>query len=133
MRDELTPEATKSVSKQSKVSRKVSAPKLVFIASHCVCSVTQLCPTLCYPMGCRPPGSSVHGVLQARILEWRAISFSRGSPKPAIEPASLASPALAGRFFTTTAAWEALFHRITMVYLNRVLEYSLELKKARHM
>ena len=41
--------------------------------------VTQSCPTLCDPMDWRPPGSSVHGILQARILEWVAISFSRGS------------------------------------------------------
>ena len=42
-------------------------------------SVTQSCPTLCDPMDCSPPGSSVHGILQARILEWVAIPFSRGS------------------------------------------------------
>ena len=39
----------------------------------------QLCPTLCDPMDCNLPGSSVHGILQARILEWVAISFSGGS------------------------------------------------------
>ena len=44
--------------------------------------VTQLCLTLCDPMDCSPPGSSVHGILQARILEWVAISFSRGSSQP---------------------------------------------------
>ena len=44
--------------------------------------VTQLCLTLCNPMDCSPPGSSVHGILQARILEWVAISFSRGSSRP---------------------------------------------------
>ena len=38
--------------------------------------VTQSCPTLCDPMTCSPPGSSVHGILQARILEWVAIPFS---------------------------------------------------------
>ena len=38
----------------------------------------QLCPTLCNPMDCSPPASSVHGILQARILEWVAISSSRG-------------------------------------------------------
>ena len=43
------------------------------------CSVSQLCPTLCGLMDCSPPGSSVHGILQARILEWDTISFSRGS------------------------------------------------------
>ena len=40
--------------------------------------VPQLCPTLCHPMDCSLPGSSVHQILQARILEWVAISFSRG-------------------------------------------------------
>ena len=40
--------------------------------------VAQLCPTLCDPMDCSPPGSSVHGIFQARVLEWVAISFSRG-------------------------------------------------------
>ena len=40
--------------------------------------VSQSCPTLCDPMDCSPPGSSVHGISQARILEWVAISFSRG-------------------------------------------------------
>ena len=44
--------------------------------------VTQSCPTLCGPMDCSPPGSSVHGILQARILEWVAISFWGGSSQP---------------------------------------------------
>ena len=44
--------------------------------------VAQSCPTLCYPMDCSPPGSSIHGIFQARILEWVAISFSRGSSQP---------------------------------------------------
>ena len=45
-------------------------------------SVAQSCPTLCDPGDCSLPGSSVHGILQARILEWVAISFSRGSSQP---------------------------------------------------
>ena len=48
-----------------------------------------------------PPGSSVHGVLQARTLEWVAIPLSRDPPHPGIEPEFLMSPALAGEFFTT--------------------------------
>ena len=44
----------------------------------CVCLVTQLCPTLCGPMDCSPPGSSAHGIFQAKILEWGAIPSSRG-------------------------------------------------------
>ena len=47
----------------------------------CVLS-PQLCLTLCDPMDCSAPGSSVHGILQARTLEWVAISFSRGSSQP---------------------------------------------------
>ena len=44
--------------------------------------VSQLCPTVCDPVDYSPPGSSVHGILQARILEWVALSFSRGSYGP---------------------------------------------------
>ena len=43
------------------------------------CVLTQSCTTLCDPLDCSPPGSSVHGILQARILEWVAMPFSRGS------------------------------------------------------
>ena len=60
--------------------------------------VAQSCPTLCDPMDCSPPGSSVHGILQARILEWVAISFSRGSSQPRDRTQV---SCIAGRFFTT--------------------------------
>ena len=50
--------------------------------SPCISKIAQSCPTLCDPVDCSPPGSSVHGILQARILEWVAISFSRGSSQP---------------------------------------------------
>ena len=66
----------------------------------------QSCPTLCNRMDCSPPGSSVHGILQIRILEWVAMSSSRDLPDPGIEPASLTPPALADGFFTTSATWE---------------------------
>ena len=46
------------------------------------CLVSKSCPTLCDPMNSRLPGSSVYGISQARILEWVAISFSRGSSRP---------------------------------------------------
>ena len=46
------------------------------------CSVAQSCLTLCNPVDCSLPGSSVHGILQARILEGVAVSFSRGSSRP---------------------------------------------------
>ena len=63
--------------------------------------VTQLYPTLYDPVNCSPPGSSVHGILQALILEWVAMPSSRGSSQPRDQTASLPSPALAGGFFTT--------------------------------
>ena len=47
-----------------------------------VVKVTQLCPTFCDPVDSSPPGSSVHGICQARILEWVAVPFSRGSSQP---------------------------------------------------
>ena len=49
-----------------------------------MCSITQLCPTLCNLMECSPPGFSVHGIFQARILEWVAISFYKGSSWPRV-------------------------------------------------
>ena len=49
---------------------------------------SQSCLTLCNPMNCSPPGFSVHGILQARILEWIAIPFCRGFSRPGIEPRS---------------------------------------------
>ena len=62
--------------------------------------VAQSCPTRCDPMDYSPPGSSVHGILQARILGWVSIPFSRGPPNPGIEPRSPVVLALTGRFFT---------------------------------
>ena len=59
----------------------------------------QLCPTLCDPMDCSPPGSSVHRISQARILEWVAISSSRGASRPRALSQSLVSHALSGGFF----------------------------------
>ena len=47
-----------------------------------VYSVSQLCPTLCNPIDASLPGSSIHGIVQARILEWDAIPYSRGSSQP---------------------------------------------------
>ena len=58
----------------------LAAPLCVkYLCSMHVYSVTKSCPTLCNPMDCSLPGSSVHGIFLVRILEWVAISFSRGS------------------------------------------------------
>ena len=58
----------------------------------------QSCPTLCDSMDCSPPGSSFHGIFQARVLEWAAISSSRGTSQPWYQTHF---SCIAGRFFTT--------------------------------
>ena len=75
----------------------------------CVCSVIQSCPTLCNPMDCSPPDSSVHGVFQARIPKWVDVSSSGGSSQPRNQTSvSPLAPALAGGFFTTEPPGKAL-------------------------
>ena len=78
-------------------------PVLFYFLVYVHARLLSLCPTLCDPMDCNRPDTSVHGILQARILEWVAISSSRESTGPGTEPESLMSPALAGGFFTTHA------------------------------
>ena len=91
--------------RQYEYLRKTSIPVIPFLRftifmDPCpsVCSVLfkslQSCPTLCDPMDCSPPHSSVHGILQARILEWVAMPSSRGSPGTGIEPGSPALQAV---------------------------------------
>ena len=88
----------------------VSCHKSLLLTSHpspsiplqCVL-VTQSCPTLCEPLDCGPPGSSVHGILQARVIEWVAISSSMGS---SWLRAQTQVSCIAGRFFTIWAALE---------------------------
>ena len=69
---------------------------------------------LCNPMDCSPPGSSVHGILQARILEWVAISSSRGSSQPRDRTQV---SCIAGRFFTDWAMREARVNLIRFYFL----------------
>ena len=78
-----------------------SFPALEKTVQACMLSRVWL---FCDPMVCSPPGSSVHGILQARMLEWVAISSSRDLPNPGIEPRS---PALQADFFTVWATREA--------------------------
>ena len=88
------------------------------VVFHCICGLQisslsvymhakppQSCMNLCHAMDWSPPGSSVHGSLQARVLEWGAISSSRGSSRPE-DQIGLTPPALAGRFFTTSTTWK---------------------------
>ena len=69
--------------------------------------VAQSCLTLCNPMDCSPPGSSFHGTLQARILEWVTIPFSRGSSQPRGQNWVSCT---AGRFFIVWVTRVALFY-----------------------
>ena len=93
-------------------------PRCIFgVDFHCwcvLCSATQSCPTLCDPMDCNPPASSVHGILQAKILGWVAISFSRASSPPRDRTHV---PCIAGWFFTT----EPLQHCSGPVFKSRLL------------
>ena len=74
--------------------------------SVCVCVYTQSCLTLCDPVDCSLPGSSVHGIFQARILEWVAISYSRGSSQ-ARDQTPVCYVSCIARGFFTTATWGA--------------------------
>ena len=83
-----------------------------------LCSAAQLLPTPCKPMDCSPWGFFVHGIFQARILEWVAISYARGSSRPrdqthisciSCKPTSHASPALAGSLLTTVPPVKHIF------------------------
>ena len=76
----------------------------LFISMHWESEVAQSRPTLCDPMGCSRPGSSVHEIFQARVLKWVAISFCRGSSHP--RDRSRVSRT-AGRCFTVWATREA--------------------------
>ena len=67
--------------------------------------VAQSCPTLCDPMDCSLPGSSIHGILQERELEWVAISFSRASSQPRVWAQV---SCIIGRHFTIWATREVL-------------------------
>ena len=78
--------------------------------------VTQSCLTLRDPMDCSPPGSSVYGILQARILEWVAMPFSRGSSWPRNWTQV---SWIAGRFFTIWATREAQFTKQKQTYRLR--------------
>ena len=69
-------------------------------------SVTQSFPTLCDLLDGSPPGSSVHGTFQARILEWVAASYPRGSSRPKDRTHVCLSPPWAGTFISS-ATWEA--------------------------
>ena len=77
------------------------SPHVILRVVSCVRAQSlQSCPTLCDPMDCSLPDSSVHGILQARILEWVAMPFSRGSSQPRNQTQVSCISCTAGRFST---------------------------------
>ena len=74
--------ASETFSNFSKTLYQVRCKFALFIMYVCMLSHVQSCLTLCDPMDCSPPGSSVHGILRTRILEWVAMPSSRGSSQP---------------------------------------------------
>ena len=92
----------------------------------CVCLWVWLCcPALWNPVDCSRPGSSIHGILQARILEWVAMPSSRGSSQPRDGTWVSYVSCMAAWFFTTSATWEA--H--PLIPLKRRLDESMILRK----
>ena len=92
------------------------------ISAVAVVLVTQSCPTLCNSTDCSPPGSSVHGILQARILEWIAISFSRGSSQPSDQTQI---SCIAGRFFTVWAIARKIYLFCSVQFTHSVVSDSV--------
>ena len=76
----------------------------------------QSCLTLCAPMDCNPPGSSIHGIFQARILSGLPFPSPAALPDPRTEPSSPAVPALAGRFFTTELLGKPILYLVLIKY-----------------
>ena len=73
----------------------------------------QLCPTLCDPMDCSPPGSSAQVIVPARTLEWAAIPFSRGSSRPRDQTCVSRGACIADRFVTPEPPAKATLCRAT--------------------
>ena len=82
--------------------------------------VAQLCLTLCDPMACSPPGSSVHGISKARILKWVAISFSRRSSHPRDQTHMSCVSCIVGGFFIHWAIRKAPC-RYMIMYLQNIV------------
>ena len=79
--------------------------------------VAQSCPTLCDPMDGSPPSSSLHGILQARILKWVMISFCRGSSWPR---GQTKVSHIAGRLFTVWDTRETPFHFFFFLFMYKI-------------
>ena len=96
-------------------------PQVCSLCLHLRCvhaKSLQLCLTLCDPIDCGLPGSSVHGILQARVLEWIDMPSSRGSSQPRDQTHIGYVSSIVGWFFTTSTTWEAptsLFNSVQLL------------------
>ena len=86
-----------------------------------VCSVAELCLILCNPEHCSPPGSSVHGIFQATILEWIAISYSRGSSQPRDQTHVSCISRIGRQILYRHTSWEAPFNNCN---LHKIREWT---------
>ena len=95
---------------------------LITVYSECL--VAQLGPTLCISMDCKPPSSSVYGILQARILEWVAVSFSRESSWPRVWTQV---SCIAGKFSATRKVnmWQAFHNSQWTEWQDQILQEAL--------
>ena len=86
----------------------------------CVCSVAQSCLTLCDPLNCSPPGFSIHGVFQARILKRVAVSSSRGFSWPKDWTQVSCVSCIGRQIICQCTSWENL---------QRIIEYNQKTKR----
>ena len=100
----------------------------IYPTTRCLCMCTQLCPTLFSPMDCSLPGSSVHGIIQARIPEWAVIFFSRGSFKPRDQIQVCSASCIGRHFLYHWATWEApqdakwtIFHLRSLIQMYLII------------
>ena len=105
------PSHLQSCTLQSRVFWKWKTDRVTYLLKilHCAL-IAQSCLTLCDPVDCSPPASSVHGISQARILEWIAISFSRESFQPRDQTRLSCVFCIAGGFFTLSVIREVVFY-----------------------
>jgi hypothetical protein len=83
------------------------------IRARAVLCPAQSCPALCNPLDCSPPGSSVHGILQARILEWVAMPSSSGPSQPRDRTHISCVSCIGGQIIYHCATWEAIFKEMS--------------------
>ena len=99
------------------------ASPCLLILPQFVCMCAQLCPTLCNPMNCNLRGSSVHGILQTKILEWVAISSSRRSSQTRNQTCNCCVPYIVGKKLPLFTLLSDCFIYYVNIF-NKILKYN---------